>query len=278
MKYDIQIKFNTIIFIESLKYPKTTKELFAHVQNKFKTINITCHYVSVNNKIELLKELAGIKNNKSQLFPILHIATHGDSEGLILKENSISWDELIEPITKINIRSENHLFLMVAACFGAHAINLLQSTKRAPFYIMIGPAKKVGESYLDYTILKQFYSEFSRNQNFFQALELVKESIGIGKLPFHISSSLRFFRTAISKRKQRALKEKTRHEVIQSLKNNYNTKIADKVKSKILYLEQVMELEELGFEKFKEQYFMIDLYPKNAFRFSQVKYSTFEEE
>lgn len=106
--------------------------------------------------IAKLEEL--IKEVSSKGYPIIHIEAHGseDKEGIILSSGEfVSWSDLKTPSI---MATRNNLFIVLAACYGAHIVEILDLTDRAPCCALIGPIKKVDSNAIlrDFT---DFYKE-----------------------------------------------------------------------------------------------------------------------
>lgn len=90
--------------------------------------------------------------------PLIHIECHGDDvAGLELSDGSmVSWLELADLMTPINVATELGLIVSVAACFGISAIMGVNMTKPAPCFALIGPSEGIWSSEM-FDALKDFY-------------------------------------------------------------------------------------------------------------------------
>lgn len=69
--------------------------------------------------------------------PIIHIECHGDmNTGITVgdQREKITWDELVDCLRDVNKASKNNLGIVMAGCFGLHAIRPIVITKLSPFY------------------------------------------------------------------------------------------------------------------------------------------------
>jgi len=134
---NLDVKYNAIIFIESLRpsEAQTTHGIFKNLVKPHCLKNkIGCQYHHVTNKTQFLSILKKIHKNEKRIFPIIHIACHGDQEGIKLLDSTVSWEECSTQIEKINKRSKNHLYLIMAMCYGAFSVSFNALSSRAPYY------------------------------------------------------------------------------------------------------------------------------------------------
>ena len=74
-------------------------------------------------------------------------------------DESISWDEILPILRKLNIHYKNYLGIYLAVCEGATLIKYLNPLERSPFGFMVASPKKIG----DRSILigfEKFYENF----------------------------------------------------------------------------------------------------------------------
>lgn len=108
--------FNKIYIIESLGSVErhTGLELYNDLlrwkDNEIK--EFSAEYVVVKNKADFFSILnfATIQVSSDNIFPIFHIETHGNRNGLVLLNGDmIYWEELRTHLTKINIETKLNL-------------------------------------------------------------------------------------------------------------------------------------------------------------------------
>ena len=98
------------------------------------------------------------KSNKHS--PFLHFELHGREDGIFLTSDEfVVWDELKKLLSVINTVSKLNLLVLMAACKGAHIINVVKPDDRAPLWGFIGPSKDVWDFDLQ-EAYERFYNEF----------------------------------------------------------------------------------------------------------------------
>jgi len=83
--------------------------------------------------------------------PILHIEAHGNETGIAPARNGsscIRWEELTEPLQRVNEASGCNLLIVMAACIGNAAVQALNRGPRAPAIVVIGPTDEISPTSL----------------------------------------------------------------------------------------------------------------------------------
>lgn len=91
--------------------------------------------------------------------PLIHIESHGDTTGLTLANGDfVQWSEIQPDFMRLNKATRNHLFIIVAACWGFHAIKAMldKIDHGASFRILAGPAEETTSGRVE-DALKAFY-------------------------------------------------------------------------------------------------------------------------
>lgn len=270
MKSNVEIKMNCVIVIESLDKPNSTKKLYREeIIGKCESRSITHKYFPVNNKAELINLLNNLAGNEERLFPLIHFATHGNVEGLKLKEDRITWEELREPITKLNIASKNNVVLNMAACSGAFSIGLYEA-ETAPYHFMFGPQSDICEDDLE-NHLANFYKYYIDKPNLVEAFKFMKRQNNDEKVPFQVDSCIFMHQRIWKLICEEIDKGSARHELLSGLKEIADKESYEKLKSGMLYKEEIIEIYKGNYSNFKNKYFMSDLYPELEERFKNVE-------
>lgn len=273
MEYHLNFKYNSVFFVESLDDPKSTKSLFQDiVQRRCEANGFFASYTSVKNKNDFVNVIASIKNlTRNSLYPILHIAAHGDESGIKLVDDFISWEEFEPVISGLNIKTRNHLILIMALCKGAFATTLFNiNQERAPYYFMIGPSRNILEKTLD-GLLHYFYDEMLQSLDLKKALRTMELYHG-ERIPFFIYSCVQLLQDLFEDHRGDLRKGKLRHELIKLYEETRGIRPAHDFKSKVQYPEELEPFFNEIMNEFKKKYFMIDLFPENEERFSAVIY------
>ena len=106
-------------------------------------------------------ERATSRAQQSGMVPALHLEAHGGELGLEGPDGSggrelLSWDELTEPLQKLNLITRCNLIVVVAACTGFAGIKAFHRGPRAPAVALVGPDAPVMPSSL-LSGTKEFY-------------------------------------------------------------------------------------------------------------------------
>jgi len=121
-----------------------------------------CHYFRVSSAAEFNQLLRDLLEQCNQgLRPILHIESHGDKDDGIqigATGEMVSWPTIEAILREINKAAKNNLGVVLAACFGLHAITPIKIDRPCPFYFLIGPDKPVEAGFID-AAMPEFYRE-----------------------------------------------------------------------------------------------------------------------
>lgn len=186
MKKTFQFKNNSIFFFESLGISehKTAKWIYEDIVSlSYGKKDFIIEYYSFNTKDEFFNLLNRKVFLKSKIsYPIIHIEAHGNQEGLGIAETNeiITWGELNESLTPLNIRCKNNLILALGACNG-HFINIdlihrYGEYKRSPFLICISSLSKISNQEIKFGF-SSLYKKFIKEKNLNVAMdEMLKET------------------------------------------------------------------------------------------------------
>ena len=223
-------------------------------------------FFEINNRQEFLscleKLLIAIRSKAEN--PILHIECHGGPQGLQLADDSIiSWTELKPILVLLNQATRCSLYVILAACHGAYLINIITPTDRAPCWGIFAPPEQVkaGELLQDF---KDFYTALMSGKQtpeaFLSSLERATRYLPTSAETLFKDAYVNFLAT---NRAPDVLRKRAR--------------LLQKKLKKTAHLDR-FSLGEIGraldaqiptdFERYRREFFMVDLYPENADRFS----------
>ena len=89
---------------------------------------------------------------RSGLCPSVHLEGHGTREaGLAISDSGerIAWGELGAVLAEINRATRNNLGVVLAACFGAYALDAIDIEAPSPFAVLLGPQAQVSAGDVD---------------------------------------------------------------------------------------------------------------------------------
>jgi|SRR6188768_4053119 len=227
-------------------------------------IEVEHHKVIYKDELFSLLEVIYNNVNNGNGVPILHFVLHGNQDRLVLTSgNIIDWEELAEAILKINIASANNLFISMAVCHGffiAHTQSITH--KRSAYFLILGREDKHtgGDFTNDY---RKFYSTLATSSSFEKAMNAIDSNNRKEYKLYHCESLFRgviksgwkkgmYLDLQTLERKAR-LKAKREGKKILVPKSKIQSTVFDIMLSEML--------------KWRDSYFMIDLYPENDSRF-----------
>lgn len=203
------------------------------------------------------------------LLPWLHLEGHGlsDESGFALADGTpCSWSELKEIITPLNMAMGLNLMMVFATCFGGSFARVIQTTERAPLWGLIGPTSTVAAGQVQ-DGFRQFYRSFFETLSASKAMQALNASAP--EIVYFITTAEMFF-----------------YETWKSYKVNHCSNVMIKRRALAMYREAALrnlskiisigrikrllsskDKEKALFEKYRDTYFMYDLYPINRTRF-----------
>jgi hypothetical protein len=266
--------FNTIVILDAI--PEGELNTAHNLKEDLEDIsyyvaqNLIVRYYRLNNISDLQWGINEIwKEIKSEgIKPWLHLEGHGisDESGFVFadKKTPCSWTQLKQIITPINIELHLNLMLILASCFGGTFASAIETTDRAPILGLIGPAREVtaGELQNAFSI---FYKTFFTTLSLGQALDALDQNTSSG-LYYRVSAEKFFYLVWSSYKRnyctEEALEARANKLYQQGKKMNLPKYVtAKQIKSDL----QVREPD--FFKKFRDTYFMHDLFEENKERF-----------
>ncbi len=96
------------------------------------------------NEVIITIERAAIRAQQTGIIPVLHLEAHGGDLGLEGPDGAggvelLSWDELTDPLQRLNLVTRCNLIVVVAACTGFAGILAFRRGPRAPAIALVGP-------------------------------------------------------------------------------------------------------------------------------------------
>lgn len=171
-------EFNKIYVIESLQDERQTgKELYDDIINRRSYYHsaLDTEYVQVPSledwSFTIKRIIQEVKDNR--VIPILHLELHGSSnhDGLVLaKGDLIPWSDFVLDMRRINIETQNNLFITMGVCFGMEILYHTSLEEPSPFWRIIGSlyALQNDDIYIRYY---EFYDEFLQSFDITRSLQ-----------------------------------------------------------------------------------------------------------
>lgn len=266
--------FNKISIIESLnESDKKTGQLLAHdlrVLEIFHEKGIEIECVQVNYKHELLTHIKSlIKDaNSNKYFPVVQLEVHGtdDLHGLALNSGeNIKWVELEPYFRELNIACKCNLLVVMAACFGIHVTRNISLVERAPYWGLVAPEKAITPDVI-LTSLTKFYTALYTNSKTKNLLSSLETSSNVSELKFVTSEW--FFVKAFKYYITNHCNEDVMPSRVQRVKNNLLNQGLKCMPTNELIKMHLKPDNEEEFNKFLNNFFMVDLFPENVDKIS----------
>lgn len=267
------VHFSKISILESLPHGdrRTGKLLLEDIEtvNVFRNRGLKTEFLPAKNKPEFLAHLSQIQRDASLGdYPLLHIECHGstDQTGIVLADNSfVAWSELKPFLTAINVATRCNLFIILAACYGGHLGQIILPTDRAPCWGIIGPTHTVYPDELLSTF-GAFYSELLASLDGGRSVAaLFSSKLRFGA--YYFTPAVGFFKLAYAKYKANyctdvVLADRAKRMARQLPRMGSQTRPGRGALKRLL-----KRTEETSYEKYYQQFFMMDLFPENKKRF-----------
>jgi hypothetical protein len=267
--------FNKVWVIESLRKGEreTGKALYNDVllpisiREKDLNIEIACP----TDRDSFLNVLFNVEREANDgNYPIIHLECHGSKEGLQLSNlEKIKWPELRDAFIGINIASHLNTIIVVAACNGIYFINVSTRLDRAPFWAVIGPEDEISDLELKRDFAA-FYETFFKKLSGDEAINALNKWVPISDRAYHFLSSQGLFKRAylhyhktycVGKGKKKRLET-----LVTKTLNTHSTR-SKGVNWARKRIKAELSKERKHFMKYKNQFFMIDMFPENEERF-----------
>jgi hypothetical protein len=269
---DKRLYFDKIYIIESLSSGerRTGRELYEDlvIMAIAATPPRPVYYKPLTTKREFLELLGSIAQDAEHGHhsPILQIETHGCPDGIGLGTGEfLAWADLQQQLTDINVISNINLLVILAACNGAHLLEVIQPTDRAPVRAIIGPSRKLFPAEIKQATLA-FYRTLFKTTDGIAAFHAMNEASGQKIFSLHTADTIflflyrRYLRTMCT---ETMLQERERKKFAEAVSRGY---LGELVEFRKAFRSVVCDYP-AHFERLKHTFFLCDLYPENRNRF-----------
>lgn len=274
-RFDYHFSFSGVTVIESLRDGdrRTGEELYSSTICPLAQKSGLHHdFIRVENREALLRTLSSIATDSIRLHrsPVLHLEMHGTREGLTTSDGStVTWDDLREPLTAINVATRINLAVTLATCYGERLVTCLNPTLPAPLCLLVGTAKPVWDSVVS-DGFRRFFEVLLVDFNGVQAWRALNDVGRAERQQFGAWPARYFFRHVF----KRYCQDQLAPEVV----SQRTTELLDKLEAQghILsaddkYVRSAVagRMQDISFwlEHFSRSFFMLDRFPENADRF-----------
>jgi hypothetical protein len=229
---------------------------------------VSVDHISVPTRAKLEAVLDEIRVDaiNTDRIPLLHFECHGNDDGIKLAGGDfIHWYKLCEYLTTLNIISRLNLFVSIAACLGSYLSSQFNPTQRAPVSACLSTTKTAFPDQL-YRGFYTFYSTLFNTMNANEGLKKLKLFNTAEDQSFYLSEATDFFKLVYrAYLKNHCTPEKYRQRA-EDIREEQKERGLPVTSVEVIYQRLVATAPE-SFEKFRQQYFMIDLFPENVDRF-----------
>lgn len=263
--------FGCIHILQSLRPDdrETGREL-NHFLQGFDGADERVDFAEVATRSELFEQLQAARADLESTgrVPILQIEAHGCPDGIELSSGEfVEWSELKKVLTEINVLSQLNLLVVMAACWGEWLVKMVCATDRAPLWGSLGARGKINENVL-LDGMKVFYSQLLSGAGVREALEAMGGGMYYEGRPFVLWPAEYFFLTTyrgylMSECSDAAVERRV--ELLTAKEASAGRlKGTDEVRAT---LRQGLKNHKPFFERFRQHFFMEDLYPGHRDRF-----------
>ncbi|RWX46583.1 hypothetical protein H206_00271 [Candidatus Electrothrix aarhusensis] len=261
--------FNAIVILDAVPEDEINPAQLLRWTLK-STNELTVQYLRLNTMNDLQAgmrtTLNEIQNN--DLKPWLHLNGHGleDQSGFVFANGSpCRWDELRQLITPLNEELRLNLYLILATCFGGSFARAIDTTDRAPVLGLIGPINDVdGAELVD--VFSDFYRTLYRTQSFSKALNKLDTKT---QSSYYRTTAEDFFCDVWNFYMRNLCNEEEIENRVRVIRKQYKKQNTHSSPCSVGQLKRTFRRENpVLFEKFRNHYFMYDLYEGNKERFS----------
>ena len=144
--YRTEVRFNAIYVVESLPPGdlKTGRALYDDIiyPATIQLAGVHTQFISAPSHDAFIQALATVGRavRLSHHLPILHLETHGSTDGVALGDGThITWRDLVPILGDINQASRMNLMVIAMSCMGLNLLYSLMPSDRAPVFMLIGP-------------------------------------------------------------------------------------------------------------------------------------------
>jgi len=264
-------RFNQILVVDSIPTgdSNTAKRLFEDLEAYAGAYSPSpaVRYLRVESGDELIQCILKCRKDADEqdIIPMLHIECHGDEDGFQFADGSLAdWEELKLPITKLNIATRLNLMIAVAACTGGALAKVVRMSDRAPFWGLIGPTKTLKPEELE-KAYSALYRTLLSTKSPAKAVQAMDAATKAGL--FIRTTSQGLFEKAWTSYK----KEYCSAEVLEVRAKRMRKRLEQTSDTPLLTTDELkwrlINLEPKAFERFRDTFFMCDLFPEHSSRF-----------
>ena len=228
----------------------------------------------VGSRAAFLSRLKRIEQDfkTSRKVPLLQIETHGDGDGIgLTDDDGLSWPELMEALTPLNVATGVRLPVVLASCHGIWGIKMAQPMERAPFMALLGPNRRVSPGEV-VRGMRAFYRGVFEHNDGNRAMRMLNDIVDPDKVTFGIFNCEKLFTDVWNRYLAEASKPGTAEARVEVMMARGRAECgplppAHNERARAMMCDNITDHPK-HFENSKRHFFMIDRYPENAARFN----------
>ena len=233
---------------------------------------VQARHHAIGDRAHLFEVLEDIRERciNQGIYPIVHIEAHGNRYGLRLASaERVEWLELLDALTGINRACELNLLVAMSACWGADISRILHPNHPAPFWGTVGPAEKIKAGAL-LDSFSAFYRSYLTDFDGKKAIDAMRgadpnESRKMGFRNAEVMFRQIFFEFIARYSHGARLQERIGR--VYGWISEYDPGVSKRETEVRAWIEQRLLEHRVHFERYKIEYFMYELFPKNKTRF-----------
>jgi hypothetical protein len=270
------VQFDSIVILESLGpgERKTGTWLFDNVLQPWARANspFTALLNSIGSKAQFLAALRAIDQQllAKGRAPIIHIEAHGDKDSIQLSNGEhVTWDELRDQLTAINLRCGFNLLVVMAMCEGWWLSRLLLPLHPSPVWGIIGPTKPVWDTDLR-NAMEAFYRVLLKTFDARQAMDEANQNKPYTDWEYLLETAemmyCRVFNHYVKEPCTPEHLKERENEIVAEIfrRNGYRLEIAFEARD---HAKQMLADHRRFFDFYRYNFFMLEALPQNADRF-----------
>lgn len=265
-------RFNKILVIDSIPSGElnTARQLVEDLKTYATAYapSPLIEYVRAETGDDLIEKISHCRNDvlAQDIIPVLHIECHGNEYGFQLADGAfVDWAELKLHITELNVATKLNLMIAVAACTGGAIAKTVRMSDRAPFWGFIGPTMAISSEDLR-KAYSTLYLKLLQTKSATKAFEAFAASTKTGL--FWRMTAQGLFEKGWANYKEKHCIPKALDARGKRMQEQFKEKFPDKAPPTLEELRiRLINQEPEAFGKFRDTFFMYDLYPEHQNRF-----------
>lgn len=270
MKVRVAYGADTIEIIDSIPegQSQTARRLAEHVKDlqydtAIRQVPVTLHRAGTSAELCTLLYRVADYGEENDSWPLIHIESHGDSNGIQLANGDyLCWTDLQPIFLRLNKATRNHLFIVMASCSGFHGIKAMLSASDhvASLRMLVGPSEETNSGRLEDAI-QSFYSSLLKTGDVVGAVVETQRHEPTFRGYTADEAFIAGWRNALKKHPitNKAIPQRA-EEVVTPMRES-SSPAPEKVHSNVKAALRSLDMN-MPFESHKRKFFMLDLFPE----------------